>query len=124
MCPNHSILSDPFYCTCQFTFSSSSSTHLFIPNSISVLHSHQISHTSSQVHLLSFSQYYSYPMPLLHTTLLVQIVLHIESSTHLSPVLHCSAHFSVLRKVCSLRFYLIYIKQPQHNIVSIQDYDL
>ena len=45
-----------------------------------------------QVHSLSFSHHFSYPMPLLRTTPLVQLLLQIETS----PILYCSAHFSVL----------------------------
>ena len=51
------------------------------------------SNTSSQEHSLSFSQQFSYAVPLLHTTPLVQLFLHIESFWLLSPILYCSEHF-------------------------------
>ena len=54
------------------------------------------SNTSSQEHSLSFSQHFSYPMPLLRTTPLVQLLLHIDTSWPLSRILSCSAHFSAL----------------------------
>ena len=54
------------------------------------------SNTSSQEHSLSFSRHFSYLMPLLHPTPLVQLLLHINTSWPLSPVLYCPAHFSAL----------------------------
>ena len=93
-CPNHlNILSDPFYSLTPFY--SSSPTYLFIPNSIHSRHSDQ---TSSHEHLLSFSQHFSYPMPLLRTTPLVQLLLRIDTSWPLSPILYCLGHFSGLPK--------------------------
>ena len=58
--------------------------------------------TSSQEHSLSFSQHFSYPMPLLLTTPLVQLLLHIDTSWSLSPILYCSAHCA-LQHLCTPR---------------------
>ena len=52
--------------------------------------------TLSQEPSLSFSQHFSYPMPILRTIPLVQLFLHIDTSWPLSPVNYCSAHFSAL----------------------------
>ena len=75
-----SILSDPLYS--QLPFYSSSPTHIFIPT-----WKHQtwtlqpnFSNTSSQEHSLSFSQHFSYPMPLFRTTPLVQLLFNIDTS--------------------------------------------
>ena len=77
-------------------FYSSSTTHLFIFNSIYPFVTLQpnFSNTSSQEHSLSFSQHVSYPMPLLSTKQLVQLLLHIVTSWPLSLVLYYSDHFS------------------------------
>ena len=40
----------------------------------------------------SFSQHFSYPMPMLRTTPLVQLLLRIDTSWSLSPILYCSGH--------------------------------
>ena len=61
------------------------------------------SSTSSQKHSLSFSQHFSYPMPLL----LVQLLLHIDTSWPLSPILYCLGHYSVLPKLIPL-FHSVY----------------
>ena len=53
--------------------------------------------TSSQEHLLSFSQHFSY-----RTTPLVQLLLHIDTSWPLSPILYGSEHFSALSKAIPL----------------------
>ena len=71
---------------------SSSPTHLFIPNS----NQPNLSNASSEEHSLSFSQHFSNPMPLLRTTPLVQLLLLIDTSWPLSPILYYSAHFSAL----------------------------
>ena len=52
--------------------------------------------TSSQEHPLFFSQYFSYPILLLRTTPLVQLLFYLNSYSHLSPILYCLAHFSAL----------------------------
>ena len=57
------------------------------------------SDTSSQEHSLSFSQYFSYPMPLLRTTPLVQLHLRIDTSWPLFLILYCSGHFLALTKL-------------------------
>ena len=63
----------------------SSPTHLYIPNYQFVTLQPNFSNTSSQEHSLSFSQhFFSYPMPLLRTTPLVQLLLHIDTSWPLS----------------------------------------
>ena len=57
------------------------------------------SNISSEEHSLSFPQLFSYPMPLLHATLFVQLLLHsshTDTNSHLSPVLYYSAHISAL----------------------------
>ena len=54
------------------------------------------SNNSSQEHSFSFSQLFSYPMPMLRTKLFLQLLLHTDISWPLSPVLYCSAHFSAL----------------------------
>ena len=51
------------------------STSSLITETIQALQSN-FSNTSSQEHPLSFSQHFSYPMPLLRTTPLVQLLLH------------------------------------------------
>ena len=70
--------------------------HLFIPNSIhsdtpTKLLKHFISRTFTFL-LLALS----YPMPLLRTTPLVQLLFYIDTSWSFSPILYCSAHFSAL----------------------------
>ena len=68
-----------------------------MPNSIHSWHSNQ---TSQTLHLKNISFLLSvlliYPMPLLRTTRLVQLLLHMDTSWSLSPILHCSAHYSTL----------------------------
>ena len=54
---------------------------------------------------LSFSQHFSYPMPVLRTMPLIQLLLHMDTSWPLSPILYCSVHFSVLPKLYT----------PHHN---------
>ena len=46
-------------------------------------------------HSLSFSQHFSYSRPLLWTMHSVKLLIHIDSSLHLSPILCCSVHFLV-----------------------------
>ena len=67
--------------TSQLQLYTSSPTHLLIPNSIHSWHSNQ---TSLTLHLknIHFSQHFSYPMPLLRTMQLVQLLLHIDTSWH------------------------------------------
>ena len=55
--------------------------------------------TSVSLGSLSFSQYFTHFMPLLSTMPLVQLLLHIDTSWPLSPILYCSANFSVLPKL-------------------------
>ena len=45
-------------------------------------------------HSRSFSHYFSYPVPLLRTTPLVQLLLRIDTCWPLSPILYFSANFS------------------------------
>ena len=71
------------------------------------------SNTSSQEHSVFFSQHFSYPMPLLRTTPLVQLLLHIDTSPHLSPILYYSAHFSALPTLYTPRSFCVHtISQP------------
>ena len=53
------------------------------------------SNTSSQEHSLFFSQHFSYQC-LLRTMPLVQLLIRIDTSWPLSPILNCYAHFSTL----------------------------
>ena len=46
----------------------------------------KFSSTSSQEHSLSFSEHFSYPMSLLRTTPLVQLLLHMDTFWSLSPI--------------------------------------
>ena len=79
--------------TRQLTFYSSSYRHLFIPNYPFVTLPPNFSNTSSQEHSLSFSRHFSCPTLLLRITPLVQSLLHIYTSSHLSPILYCIAYF-------------------------------
>ena len=56
------------------------------------------SNTSSQEHSLSFSQHFSYLMPLLCTPL-VELLLRLDTSWPLFPIVYCSGHFSALLKL-------------------------
>ena len=74
--------------THQLPFCSSSSTHLFIPNSINSCHSHQTSQTLHLKNILfSFLSTSDTPClcSLLCTKLLVQVILQIDISLCLSP---------------------------------------
>ena len=57
------------------------------------------SNSSSQEHSLFFSQNFSYSMPLLRTTPLVQLLLHIDTSFPISPILYCSSQILALHKL-------------------------
>ena len=95
-----SILSDLLYSLTPFLFQLFY-MHLFIPNSTKLWHSNQTSQilNSSLDHSLSFSQHFSYPMPLLCTTPLVQLLLYKNASWLLAPILYCSEQFSALLKL-------------------------
>ena len=75
----------------QLSICTSSFLTLFIRNT-----PNKLLEDFTQEHSLAFSQHFSCPMPLLRTTPLVQLLLHIDTSSHLSPILYCSAHFSEL----------------------------
>ena len=63
------------------------------------------SNTSSQEHSLSFFQHFSYHMPLLRKTPLVQLLLHtVDTSYHLPAILYCLVQFSVLPKLDDLLY--------------------
>ena len=93
-----SILSDPLCSSTPFLYQLSyapphSQLYIFVtfqPN---------FSNTSSQEHSLSFCSTSRTPMPLLRTTPLVQLLIHIDTSSHLSPILYRSAHFPALPKL-------------------------
>ena len=88
--------------TRKLRFYSSSPTHRFIPNYPFVTLQPNVSNTSSPEHSLSFSQHFSYPMPLLRTTPLEQLLLHRDTTWPFFPVLYCSAHFSALPTLYTL----------------------
>ena len=91
-CPNHLDTLWSALLANSLHFYSSSLTHLLIPYSIKSWHSNQASqNTSSREHSLSFTQHFSYPIPLIRTTALVQLLIHIDTSSHLSIILYCSA---------------------------------
>ena len=70
---------------------------IFIPNCIHSWYSHQTCQTlSCREHSLSLSRHFTQHKPLLHTTPLIQLRLHIDTFSHWSPLLYSSAHFSAL----------------------------
>ena len=71
------------------------------------------SNASSREHSLSFSQHYSYSMPLLGRKQLVQLLLLIDNSSHLSSNLYCLARFSVLPTLLHL---IHCVPHPFHNL--------
>ena len=69
------------------------------------------SNTSSQEPSLSISQHFSYPMHLLRTKQLV-LLIHINISWPLSPILYCSAHLSSLPTLYILHSFCV--PHPSH----------
>ena len=78
-CPNHlsTLWSAPF--------ANSLSIPVLLPTSSTKLLKHFV-----QEHSLSFSQHFSYPTPLLRTSL-VQLLFHLDTSWPFPPILYCSA---------------------------------
>ena len=89
--------------------------HLLIPDYPFVTLQPNFSNTSSQQHLLSFSQHFSYPLPLLRSTPLVQLLLHIDISWPLSPMAFIPNKIII---ICLSQSEAIYLGKSQAIVVS------
>ena len=92
--------------TCQLPFYTSSAP----PHSKLypfVIQQSNFSSISSQEHSVSFSQHFSYPIPVLCKTQLLDLILFILTSSNLFQIIYCSAQFSTLPTLYTPRSFCV-----------------